>query len=158
VLAAAKGENNPELRRSAIHQLGAMGARSELKQLYGSTSSADDKEAILQAFGVSGDSGELIRVATTESNSRVRELAIRNLGPFGGDQAGPALVQIYTNEKDPHLRRTAIQSMFVRGDATDLIALARKETNPEMKRQLVEQLSLMPSKEARDYMLEILNK
>jgi len=68
------------------------------------------------------------------------------------------LVQIYTNEKDPHLRRTAIQSMFVRGDATDLIALARKETNPEMKRQLVEQLSLMPSKEARDYMLEILNK
>jgi len=48
--------------------------------------------------------------------------------------------------------------MFVLGDATDLIALARKETDPEMKRKLVEQLSVMNSKESRDYMLEILNK
>ena len=88
----------------------------------------------------------------------MRERAIRNLGPFGGEKARPALVQIYTNEKDPELRRAAIQSMFVVGDATDMIALARKETNPEMKRRLVEQLSVMDSKEARDYMLEILSK
>lgn len=158
VLAAANSETNPGLRRSAIRQLGAMGARTELKHLYGSTSSADDKEAILQALGVAGDSGELIRIATTESDSRVRELAIHSLGPFGGEQARSALVQIYTNEKDPQLRRAAIQSMFVRSDATDLIALARKETNPEMKRHLVEELSLMRSKDARDYMLEILNQ
>jgi len=158
VLAAARSENNSELRRSAIHQLGAMGARNELAQLYGSTSSSDDKEAILRAFGVAGDTEELIRIATTESDSRVREHAIRSLGPFGGEKARPALVQIYTNEKDPELRRAAVQSLFVLGDATDLIALARKESNPEMKRQLVEQLSLMPSKDARDYMLEILNK
>ena len=158
VLAAATGEKDPDLRRSAIHQLGAMGARNELEQLYGSTSSTDDKESILQAFGISGDSDALIRIATTEGDSRVRERAIRNLGPFGGEKARPVLVQIYNNEKDPELRRTAIQSMFVLGDATDLIALARKETSPEMKRRLVEQLSVMGSKEARDYMLEILNK
>jgi len=158
VLAAATGEKDPDLRRSAIHQLGAMGARNELEQLYGSTSSTDDKESILQAFGISGDSDALIHVATTEGDSRVRERAIRNLGPFGGEKARPALVQIYNNEKDPELRRTAIQSMFVLGDATDLIALARKETSPEMKRRLVEQISVMGSKEARDYMLEILNK
>ena len=158
VLAAATGEKDPDLRRSAIHQLGAMGARNELEQLYGSTSSTDDKESILQAFGISGDSDALIRIATTEGDSRVRERAIRNLGPFGGEKARPVLVQIYNNEKDPELRRTAIQSLFVLGDATDLIALARKETSPEMKRRLVEQLSLLGSKEARDYMLEILNK
>jgi HEAT repeat protein len=68
------------------------------------------------------------------------------------------LVQIYTNEKDVELRRAAVQSLFVLGDATDLVALARKEANPEMKRYLVEQLSVMGSKEARDYMLEILNQ
>lgn len=158
VLVAARGEKNAELRRSAIHQLGAMGARNELEQLYGSTSSAEDKEAILHAFGVAGDSGELIRIASTESDRKIREDAIRSLGPFGGEKARPALVEIYTNEKDPELRRAAIQSLFVLQDATDLIALARKETNHEMKRQLVEQISLIPSKEARDYMLEILNK
>ena len=158
VLAAAKSEKDPELRQSAIHQLGAMGARTELAQLYGSTSSTDDKEAILQAFGGAGDSDDLIRIATTQGDSKVRQRAIRSLGPFGGEKARPALVQIYTSEKDPELRRAAIQSMFVLGDATDLIALARKETDPEMKRKLVEQLSVMNSKESRDYMLEILNK
>jgi tetratricopeptide (TPR) repeat protein len=158
VLAAATGEKDPELRSSAIHQLGAMGARDELEQLYKSVASTDDKESILQAFGVAGDTDALIRIATTEGDNKVRERAIRTLGPFGGEKARPVLVQIYTNEKDPQLRRTAIQSMFVLGDATDLIALARKETNPELKRRLVEQLSVMDSKEARDYMLEILNK
>jgi HEAT repeat protein len=158
VLAAARTEKDPELRQSAIHQLGAMGARTELQQMYGSTSSTDDKEAILQAFGVAGDSDDLIRIATTEGDRRVRERAIRDLGPFGGEKARPALAQIYTHEKDPELRRSAIQSLFVLGDATDLVALARKETDPEMKRQLVEQLSVMGNKESRDYMLEILNK
>jgi HEAT repeat protein len=158
VLAVAKGEKDPELRRSAIHQLGAMGARSELEQLYGSTSSVDDKEAILQAFGVAGDIDGLIHIATTEGDRKVRERAIRALGPFGGEKARPALVQIYTNEKDLALRRAAIQSLFVLGDAADMVALARKEASPEMKRDLVQQLSLMDSKEARDYMLEILNK
>jgi HEAT repeat protein len=158
VLAAAKDEKDAELRRSAIHQLGAMGARKELEELYQSTSSTNDKQEILQAFGVAGDVDTLIRIATTDGDSKVRERAIRSLGPFGGEKAGPVLAQIYTNEKEPELRRTAIQSMFVLGDATDLIALARKETDPEMKRRLVEQLSVINSKEARDYMLEILNK
>jgi HEAT repeat protein len=158
VLAAARGEKDAQLRQSAIHQLGAMGARNELQQLYGSTSSTEDKEAILQAFGVAGDSDDLIRVATTQGETRVRERAIRSLGPFGGEKARPALVQIYTNEKDPELRRAAIQSLYILGDAADLIALARKETDPEMKRKLVEPLSVMGNKEARDYMLEILNK
>lgn len=157
VLAAARGEKDPDVRRSAIHQLGAMGARTELQQLYQSTSSVDDKEAILQAFGVAGDSDALIRIATTEPDPKVRERAIRNLGPFGGPKAGPTLVQIYTNDKDPELRRAAVRSLFVLGDASDLVALARKETNPEMKRDLVQQLSVMDNKEARDYMLEILS-
>ena len=158
VLAAAKGEKDPELRRSAIHQLGAMGARTELEQLYNSTSSADDKEAIMQAFGVAGDVDGLIHIATSDPDPKVRERAVRTLGPFGGSKARPTLVQIYTNEKDPEVRRAAIQSLFVEGDASDLVALARKETNPEMKRRIVQQLSVMDSKEARDYMLEILNK
>jgi HEAT repeat protein len=158
VLAAARGEKDPELRRAAIHQLGAMGARKELEELYGSTSSIDDKEAILQAFGIACDSDQLIHIATTEGDGKIRERAIRALGPFGGEKARPALVRIYGNEKDAELRRAAIRSMFILGDATDLIALARRETDPDMKRHLIEQLSLMDNKEARDYMLEILNK
>lgn len=158
VLAAAKEEKNPELRRAAIHQLGAMGADKELEQLFQSATSTEDKETILQAFGVAGDTDALIKAAKDSNDPSIRARAVRNLGPFGGSQAGPALLQIYNTEKDPQLRRAAIEALFIRGDAGEMVTLARKETDPQMKRELVQKLSLMDSKEARDYMLEILNK
>jgi len=46
----------------------------------------------------------------------------------------------------------------VAGDSHDLIELARAEKDPGLKQSLVQQLSVMHSKEATDYMLEILNK
>jgi hypothetical protein len=39
-----------------------------------------------------------------------------------------------------------------------MISLARSENDPQMKRKIVEKLAIMDSKEAKDYMLEILNK
>jgi hypothetical protein len=47
--------------------------------------------------------------------------------------------------------------MFVRGDAKDLVELARKETDPAMKKTIVERLSTMRNnKDATDYMMELL--
>jgi hypothetical protein len=36
--------------------------------------------------------------------------------------------------------------------------LARKETNPELKKALIQKMSLMNSPEITEYMMEILNK
>ena len=38
------------------------------------------------------------------------------------------------------------------------MALARKEQDPAMKKEIVQKLSLMHSKVATDYLLELLNK
>jgi hypothetical protein len=38
------------------------------------------------------------------------------------------------------------------------VELARKETDPNMKKAIVQQLSLMGGKEATDYLVELLNK
>jgi hypothetical protein len=43
-------------------------------------------------------------------------------------------------------------------DAKDLVDVARKETDSDLKVYAVRQLSQMRSKEAQDYMMEILNK
>ena len=51
-----------------------------------------------------------------------------------------------------------VEGLFIQDDAHDLVQLARKETDPQLKRALVEKLSVMDNKEAHDYMLEILNK
>jgi hypothetical protein len=48
--------------------------------------------------------------------------------------------------------------LFVQGNATGLVALARKESDPQLKKEIVSKLSVMNKKEATDYFLEILNK
>lgn len=158
VLVAAKSEKDPSLRRSAIHQLGAMGAKEELRQMYQTSSSAEDQENVLQALGIAGDTQGIEQIANTATDPNVRKKAIRNLGIFGGQAARPKLVQIYSSTNDAQLKKTAAEALFVNDDAIDLVALARKEGDAQMKRYLVEKLSVMDNKEARDYMLEILNK
>jgi len=48
--------------------------------------------------------------------------------------------------------------LFLHGAGKEMVALARKETNTELKRSLIEKMSLMRSPEISDYMMEILNK
>jgi len=65
---------------------------------------------------------------------------------------------MYGNEKDADIKRALIEGLFIQDDAHDLIQLARKESDPQLRRHLVQQLSVMDDREAKDYMLEILNK
>jgi HEAT repeat protein len=157
IFAAAKGEKEAEVRREAIRQLGLMGAQSELQQLYQSESSADVKREILQSFFLSGGSSKLLDVARTDKDPEMRRAAIRNLGLMGSESS-QALTEIYANEKDRSIRREVLNAFFLQGNAKALIAVARKETDPELKKEAVSKLSLMGSKEATDFLMEILNQ
>ena len=55
VLAAATSEKTPELRAEAVRQLGMMGARDELWQLYQKESSVDVRQQMLQGMMMGGD-------------------------------------------------------------------------------------------------------
>jgi hypothetical protein len=158
VMAAATGEKAPELRQEAVRQLGVMGAREELWQLYQKESDAGVKRQVLQALFVSGDSARLIDLANKETDPELRRTAIRQLGTMGTAKTGEALVGLYQKEKDPELKRTIIQALFVQNNAEALVAMARKETDLEARKDIVKQLSLMKSKVATDYLMEILGK
>ena len=158
LLAAVQGEHDPELRRDAIQRLGAAGGREELRQLYKSSTSVDDKEAIIQGFIAEDDVEGLSEVVKTATDARIKSAAIRALGAVGGQQSKTLLLQMYGNEKDPQIKRSLIEGLFIQDDAHDLIQLARKESDRELRKYLVQQLSVMDDREAKDYMLEILNK
>ena len=50
-----------------------------------------------------------------------------------------------------------LEGLFIQNHAEALVSLARKESDPEMKRRIVEKLSIMSgSQVAMDYMMEIL--
>lgn len=156
VLAAATSEKTPELRSEAVRALGMMGARDELWQLYQKESSVEVKQQMLQGMMMSGDVAHLTEVANSDANMDLRRRAIQQLGMLGGGRSGDTLVNIYNRQSDPGVKHAAIDGLFFSGNATALVALARKETDRDLKRRIVEKLTLMGSPEARDYMLELL--
>jgi hypothetical protein len=156
---AASHESNPQLTKSAVHSLGAMAATSQLLDLYRKTSSEETKSEIINSLVAAGQKGAeaLGTIAASEQNPDLRRKAIRNTGVAGGMALAPTLVAAYKKYTDTETKKAVIQALFLAGDSHDLIELARAEKDPALKQDIVQQLSIMNSKEATDYMLEILN-
>ena len=154
--ALAKGETDATLRGEAVRQLGVMHASSELSQLYQSETSTDVKKSILQAMFVGGDADKLIELARGEKDPELRKTAIRNLGLMKRPATTDALTTIYGSDSSPDVRKAVINALFLQNNATALVTLARAEKNPELKKEIVSKLSVMKSKEATDYLLELL--
>ncbi len=158
LLAAAQNEKNPDLQREAVQMLGVSGARDDLWKLYQTTPPEEVRRAILQAMFVAGDTDHLENLAKSEKDEDLRIAAIHDMGLIGSDRAGATLVSMYAGARDSATSRAVLQALFLQGNAQAIVDIARKESDPEMKKDAVQKLSLMHSKVATDYLLEILNK
>jgi HEAT repeat protein len=154
---AARSERDPQLRKEAINSLAVSGGRDQLRQLYKEATDPQTKRELLRTAVMTGDQ-ELLTNAMSDSDVEIRREALRTLGVTGGSNVTSALVTAYNMDKDQNVRLAAIDALFVHGAAHELIELAKKETDPGMRRRLVEKLSLMDSKEVKDYMLQLLEK
>jgi outer membrane protein assembly factor BamD (BamD/ComL family) len=158
LFAAAKNEKDESLRREAIRQLGLVHGTSELEQLYQAETSTDLRREILQAFFLAGDSGRLVQAAQGEKDPQLRRAAIRNLGLINSGDSAKALQEIYSKETDNDVKAEVLNAYFLQGNAKALVAIARSEKDPELKKAAVSKLSLMHSKEGTDYLMELLQK
>jgi tetratricopeptide (TPR) repeat protein len=156
LLSVAKTESTPELRGEAVQQLGVMHAGAELTDLYQTESSADVKKRILQAMFVGGQSDKLIELAKGEKDPDLRKTAIRNLGLMKSAGTAEVLTSIYGSDSSPDVRKAVVNALFLQNNAKALVDLARAEKNAEMKKEIVSKLSIMKSKDATDYLLELL--
>lgn len=157
ILRVAKGDRNPRLRAVAVEQLGIMGARGELEQLYVTETSTDVKEQIIEALFLGGASDTVTRLAKEEKDPDLRAAAIEALGLMGPRTAS-TLVELYRKETDRELREEIIDALFIQGNDVALVGLARAEKDRQLKREIVERLSLMSGKAAKDYLRGILGE
>jgi hypothetical protein len=154
----ARGRRSPQLQSEALKYLGLFGgeqSRAALADIYAGTSDVEVKKEILHSFMLSGDKARVIAAAKGEKNAVLREAAVNTLGTMG---ARDELWQMYGTETSVPVRKSILHAMFLQGNAPAMIQIARAETNPELKKAAVHWLSLMNSKEATAYMLEILDK
>ena len=156
LLNAAKAEKDAELRHDAIRQLALSGGQDELWQLYQAEQSVESKEEILKSMFMSGNSSKLVEIASADKDPRLRQAAIKSLGLMGGNGRSDVLVSIYKSDQDHGVKEAVLQALFLQQNAKPLVALARGETNPAMKKEIVSKLALIHSKEATEYMMEIL--
>lgn len=158
VVALAKTEKNPELRKDAIRYLGMMGGRAELLDFYKNSPDVETREAAVGAMLLCGCSHELLEIVQTEKDPEVLAKAIDTLGMVGGSDSLLALTKLYSGSTDVATKKKVINALFLHNAGKEMVALARKETNPELKKALVQKMSLMNSPDITDYMMEILNK
>ncbi|HUQ92976.1 MAG TPA: HEAT repeat domain-containing protein [Bryobacteraceae bacterium] len=156
---ASKAEQNSDLRREAIRGLGALDANAELWQLYEAESGKEMKMEILRALpGRRENMERLVESAKAEKDVALRAELIRQVGYSKSERSGEALVALYAPESSPEVRKVIIGSLRNQNNAKALVDIAKTETDPKLKRSVVESLSHMKSKEASDYLLEMLNK
>jgi HEAT repeat protein len=158
---AVKGGANPDLQLKAVQYLGMMGSREAgpvFAELYGSAADARLKRAILQALVMSGQKDQVLQIARTEKELELRRAAIHSLGTMGRPTAGDGLISIYAGESDAEIRKAVVHALFLQSNAEALVDIARKESSYELKREIVQRLSRMKSKEAAEYLEELVAK
>ena len=156
-LTILRTEEDPELQQEAIHILGIMEATEELGELYANMTNRESRVAILEAMAIAEDTNGLMKVLETEKDEDLRVAAIQSLAISEGDGVAEKLVSMYPNASRAE-KSAVIQSMMIMEDADALLSLMKTEQDPELKREMMQMLTLMDSKEANEYLFEMLEK
>ncbi|MBV9743022.1 MAG: HEAT repeat domain-containing protein [Acidobacteriia bacterium] len=99
----------------------------------------------------------LAQMARGSGNPDLQLKAIQYLGLSRQQTNGQTLADVYSASSDAEIKDAVINALALQERNTRfLVDLARKERDPEVKRTIVHRLSSMKSKEALDYMMELL--
>jgi hypothetical protein len=172
LIGIAKAETTTELKIEAIRQLGSlMGggvwtvngpALAYAPRVVGGVGAGTGTASGTGSGSASG-SGSGAATGRTVPGQNVTVFAAPEAVRFGRERPkadvaaiGEALVQIYRTDKDVNVKKAVISALASGQNAKALVDIARAETSPELKREIVSRLSSMKSKEATDYLMEIL--
>ncbi len=150
--------NAIQLRQSAITGLSNLAAPQELMALYQKETDAALRTQIVNVLASMAAVDQLADIARTDQDAAVRQRAIRSLGSQRPERTGQTLITLYGATQDRASRLAIIEALAQQSNADGLVAIARKETSLDLKKQIVGQLSRLAAKSpaAADYMMEML--
>jgi hypothetical protein len=154
---AAKTEKSG-LRDYAIGALAGLNATAELWQLYQAETTTEGKVMLLRSMYSTSNAEKLLEVARTEKDPKVREEATRALATQKTGVTADTMVSLYNAEQDSQIKQSLVDVLCSQRNAKALVDIARSEKDTKMKLRIVERLSTMKSKEATDYLEELLKK
>ncbi|MBM3813968.1 MAG: hypothetical protein FJW20_20250 [Acidimicrobiia bacterium] len=96
----------------------------------------------------------LKQIAQSSQSPQLKARAIHYLADHPENRQ--FLTELYSSATDQEIKRAVIGGFHSEKNGAALADLARKEKDPRMLREIVSRLSRMKTKEANDYLLEIL--
>jgi len=156
-LKIVRTESDVQLRGQAIHVLGINEATDELAELYTSIDEPELRKMVLESLMIADDADGLIKVVQSERDPEMRAAAIEMLAITDERKAGQYLISIYPDVSRDE-KETIIEAMMIMDDAKGLIGLLKTETDPELKREMMQMLTIIDSEEAEQYLFELLEK
>ena len=113
LLALAKGEQNAELRARRHQQLGVLGARNELADLYSTEPSSSIRKKIIQAMFIGGNAEKLAEIARNEKVQELRVTAIRTSASSAARAPARFSSRSTTATQRPTVRKAVIKALFI---------------------------------------------
>ena len=155
LLKMLKTEKNPELQKEIIQALGVMDATEQIAALYTSLDGFELRKTVLEAMMIADDTDGLIKVLESEKDAELRAVAMEMLAVNGDKASAEYLVGLYPGGSQKE-KTAIIQSMMIMDNAEGLIGLMKNETNPELKREILQMLVVMDSEESDEYLFKML--
>jgi hypothetical protein len=94
---AAQGEKDPEIRRTAIRNLGLVGseeAKQALLAIYAKETNRENKEAVLNALFIQGNAHALVTIARGEKDPELKKTAVTKLALMNSKEGNDYLMEI----------------------------------------------------------------
>lgn len=149
VVEVARTASEP-VRLAAVRELGRLGGpavATELLQVY-STADERVKYQVVSSLGERDAAAALLRIVQSEKDRRLRDVAIMALGEAGGRQQ---LTMLYTRSA-PDAKRAIVVGLFNARAEDELIRIAERETNREVREEVRARLRLLGTPKARAYL------
>lgn len=146
-------KTGPErMRIAAVRELGRIGGPAvidALLQVY-DTGTEPVKYQVVTALAQRDAAPALMRIAQSESDTRVRNVAIYTLGEAGGRQQ---LTMLYAKAA-PDAKGPVLLGLFNAQADEELIQIAEREKDPALREQALSQLRLLGTAKAKAYLAQ----
>ena len=137
----ARGGANPDLQVRAITYITERrrtNAGQLLADIYSGTNDIQVKRAVLQAYVQNRDKERLLAAVKNEKAPELRGVAINYLGSVQGN---PELWQLYQSETTVEGKEQILRAMWNNGDVDKLMEVIRNEKEPRLRRLAIEVLA-----------------
>jgi HEAT repeat protein len=139
----ARDGSNPEMQKTAIQHLGVFGGPENRALLSDIYASSNDVEIKKRVLNSFMVAGEKQRVLTAAESEKDPELRRVAVQLLGVMGARDDLWRMYQRETDAGVKKRIINALFVAGDHEHMGLLAKSEQSPELRMEAIEKLGLM---------------